>query len=242
MELELGLKITRTRDDVSSSTDFRVSRDLFGHLSISRENLSMFILILHLKGFKKEGIDIEINKEGNRIKISGSKHVEEMVLIKWVEWRKETKIKDFKKVFMIPQIVNIDKIKARFNQEDGILTVTMPKKVKGISGLKIEEAEEEKEEKTKLDEEEETKEETQLEEEEKVVEESTKEEEEDKIEEEVMEEEQTRDVDEEKQEEEKENKPRKKKRKKCCFSYVARSTLLMSIIVFIIQLIQSRRK
>jgi len=50
MELELGLKITRTKDDVSSSTDFRVARDSFGHRSLSRETNSVFFLILHLKG------------------------------------------------------------------------------------------------------------------------------------------------------------------------------------------------
>ncbi|CAE5964377.1 unnamed protein product [Arabidopsis arenosa] len=132
MELELGLKITRTKDDVSSSTDFRVTSDSFGHLSLSRETNSVFFLILHLKGFKKEGIDIEINKEGNRIKISGRKQVEEMVLVKWVEWKKATEIKEFKKVFRIPEIVNLDKIKARFNEEDGTLTVTMRFKKEGI--------------------------------------------------------------------------------------------------------------
>lgn len=50
MELELGLKITRTKDNVSSSTDFRVARDSFGQLSLSRETDSVFILTLHLKG------------------------------------------------------------------------------------------------------------------------------------------------------------------------------------------------
>ncbi|KAG7590386.1 Alpha crystallin/Hsp20 domain [Arabidopsis suecica] len=224
MELELGLKITRTKDDVSSSTDFRVTSDSFGHLSLSRETNSVFFLILHLKGFKKEGIDIEINKEGNRIKISGRKQVEEMVLVNWVEWKKATEIKEFKKVFRIPEIVNLDKIKARFNEEDGTLTVTMRKKVKGITGLKIEEEEEEVkdqivEEKTeeKTEPEEEIKEEPKPEEKEEQEEEEEpqREEEEDKIEEEVVEEE-TRDH-EEKKEEEIEDKPRKKRRKKFRF-------------------------
>ncbi|CAN6936113.1 unnamed protein product [Brassica oleracea] len=143
MELELGLKITRARDnDVSSSTDFKVSRDSLGQLWHSRETDSVFILTLHLKGFKKDGIDTEINKEGDMITIRGRKEVEEMVLVKWVKWRKESEIKEFKKVFRIPDIVNLDKIKARFDEEDGTLTVTFPKKVKGITGLKIEEVEE----------------------------------------------------------------------------------------------------
>lgn len=37
-------------------------------------------------------------------------------------------------MFRIPDIVNLDKIKARFDEEDGTLTVTFPKKVKGITG------------------------------------------------------------------------------------------------------------
>ncbi|CAN7065250.1 unnamed protein product [Brassica oleracea var. botrytis] len=87
MELELGLKITRARDnDVSSSTDFKVSRDSLGQLWHSRETDYVFILTLRLKGFKKDGIDTEINKEGDMITIRGRKEVEEMVLVKWVKW------------------------------------------------------------------------------------------------------------------------------------------------------------
>ncbi|CAG7893703.1 unnamed protein product [Brassica rapa] len=240
MELELGMKITRTKDDVSSSTDFRVSRDAFGQVSLSRETESVFILTLHLKGFKKKGIDIDINEEGDRITISGRKKVEEMVLIKWVEWKKETEIQEFKKVFKIPNIVNLDKIKARFNEEDETLTVTFPKKFKGMTGLKIEEeTEEETEEITEPDEE---KTEEIADPEEEIKEETIpeEEEEEEKIEEDIVEEKETKDHEEET--EEKESKPKKKKRKKFCFPCVAGSTLLMSIIVFIIQLIQSRRK
>ncbi|KAJ4883955.1 hypothetical protein Rs2_34048 [Raphanus sativus] len=171
MELELGLKITRATDnDVSSSTDFMVSGDVFGQLWHSRETDSVFILTLRLKGFKKSGIETEINKEGDRITIRGRKQVEEMVLVKWVKWTKESEIKEFKKVFRIPGIVNLDKIKARFDEEDGTLTATFPKKVKGITGLKIEEVEEaepkaEKTEEKTESEAERTEEKTELEEE-----------------------------------------------------------------------------
>ncbi|KAF8106893.1 hypothetical protein N665_0130s0060 [Sinapis alba] len=224
MELELGLKITRAREDVSSSTDFKVSRDVFGQqLWHSRETDSVFILTLHLKGFKKDGIDTEINKEGDRITFRGRKQVEEMVLIKWVKWRKETEIKEFKKVFRIPDIVNLDKIKAKFDEEEGTLKVTFPKKFKGITGLKIEEVEEAEktEEKTEP---EKTEEKTEIEEE--IKEEDEDEQKMEEEEEGIVEEEETRDHEEDiEQTEEKE-----------------RSTLLMSIIVFIIQLIQSKRK
>ncbi|CAN7041361.1 hypothetical protein IGI04_006508 [Brassica rapa subsp. trilocularis] len=244
MELELGMKITRTKDDVSSSTDFRVSRDAFGQVSLSRETESVFILTLHLKGFQKKGIDIDINEEGDRITISGRKKVEEMVLIKWVEWKKETEIQEFKKVFKIPNIVNLDKIKARFSDEDETLTVTFPKKFKGMTGLKIEEETEPEEEETEEITEPEEEETEEIAEPEEEIKEETipeeEEEEEEKIEEEIVEKEETKDHEEEI--EEKESKPKKKKRKKFCFPCVAGTSLLMSIIVFIIQLIQSRRK
>ncbi|KAG2281949.1 hypothetical protein Bca52824_053169 [Brassica carinata] len=105
MELELGMKITRTKDDVSSSTAFRVSRDAFFSLSLETE--SVFILTLHLKevdsernaGFKKKGIDIDINEEGDRITIRGRKPVEEMVMIRWMAWRKEVEMRAFRKNF-----------------------------------------------------------------------------------------------------------------------------------------------
>ncbi|KAG2281951.1 hypothetical protein Bca52824_053171 [Brassica carinata] len=126
MELELGLKVTRTREDVSSSVDFRFSKDPFGPLVLSQETDSRFIIIIHLKGFKKEGIEIEINKEGDRITIRGRKPVEEMVMIRWMAWRKE--------------------IKARFDDDDATLTITMPKRVKGISGFNLEQEVEEEEE------------------------------------------------------------------------------------------------
>ncbi|CAN6845532.1 unnamed protein product [Brassica oleracea var. botrytis] len=209
MELELGMKITRTKDDVSSSTAFRVSRDAFGQVSLSLETESVFILTLHLKGFKKKGIDIDINEEGDRITISGRKKVEEMVLIKWVEWKKETEIQEFKKVFKIPNIVNLDKIKARFSEEDETLTVTFPKKLKGITGLKIEEEEEEKtepeeEETEEITEPDEEKTEEIAEPEEEIKEETIpEEEEEEKIEEEMVEEEEeTKDHEEEPEEKE----------------------------------------
>ncbi|CAN8234316.1 unnamed protein product [Cochlearia groenlandica] len=146
MELELGLKITRTREDVSSSVDFQLSKDKFGPLVMSQETDSRFIIIIHLKGFKKEGIEIDINKEGNRITVRGRKLVEEMVLIRWMSWKKETEFRSFKKAFRIPNIVDLDKIKARFDEDDATLTITMPKRVKGLSGFKIEEEDEEEEE------------------------------------------------------------------------------------------------
>jgi hypothetical protein len=50
MEIELGLKITHTRDDLTSTADFRIAKDQAGPIFMSRENDTMFILTAHLKG------------------------------------------------------------------------------------------------------------------------------------------------------------------------------------------------
>jgi hypothetical protein len=50
MELELGLKITHTRDDITSFTGLRVAKDHAGPLFLSRETETMFNLIAYLTG------------------------------------------------------------------------------------------------------------------------------------------------------------------------------------------------
>lgn len=50
MELELGLKITQTQDDISSTADFRIAKDGGGIVFLSRETENMFILTAHLRG------------------------------------------------------------------------------------------------------------------------------------------------------------------------------------------------
>ncbi|XP_031254360.1 cilia- and flagella-associated protein 251-like [Pistacia vera] len=147
MELELGLKITHNRDDLTSKmADFRITKESSGPLFMSTETDSKFILIGHLKGFRRENIDIEINEAGNRIAIGGKKPVQEMVLLGWIMVRKEVEVKAFRKVFRIPERVKLDKIKAKLNDETSTLTIVMPKLDKGICGVGIEEVKEEEEE------------------------------------------------------------------------------------------------
>ncbi|KAK9134450.1 hypothetical protein Syun_013780 [Stephania yunnanensis] len=141
MELELGLKITRTGEE-STSTDLRIAKDRTGPVFFSTETEKMFILTVHLKGFKREKIKIEINDDGTRIAISGERPIREMVLVRWKMYQKETEIVRFRKVFRIPNGVRLDLIKARFDEEDSILTISMPKSVKGIVGTGIEEIKE----------------------------------------------------------------------------------------------------
>lgn len=60
-----------------------------------------------------------------------------------IPFKKELKIKGFRKKFRIPDGVVLDRVKAKYNEEDAVLTVVMPKKVKGMCGIGIEEVKEE---------------------------------------------------------------------------------------------------
>ncbi|CDY20390.1 BnaC02g24260D [Brassica napus] len=75
-----------------------------------------------------------------------------MVMIRWMAWRKEVEMRAFRKKFLIPDVVDLDKIKARFDDDDATLTITMPKRVKGISGFNLEQEVEEEEEEEAVEE------------------------------------------------------------------------------------------
>ncbi|KAL3592563.1 hypothetical protein D5086_011203 [Populus alba] len=143
MELELGLKITHARDDITSFTGLRVAKDHAGPLFLSRETETVFNLIAYLTGFRKENIDIKISEDGNQITISGKKPVQELVLIGWIMHKKEVELRAFSKAFRIPHGVVLDKIKAKFSDQDLTLTITLPKLENGIRGVGVEEVKEE---------------------------------------------------------------------------------------------------
>ncbi|XP_050229433.1 uncharacterized protein LOC126678573 isoform X2 [Mercurialis annua] len=126
MELELGLKITHSRDDhITSQADLRIAKDY--------------------NGFRRENIDIDINKDGNRIAISGKRVVQEMVLSGWIMHKKDVELRAFKKVFRIPDGIILDRIKAKFNDQESSLKIIMPKLVKGMTGFEIQEVTDEEE-------------------------------------------------------------------------------------------------
>lgn len=62
-----------------------------------------------------------------------------MVMVEWKVYKKEIKMMGFTKAFVIPDGVIIDQIKATFNKENYKLTVAMPKMVKGVEGIRVEE-------------------------------------------------------------------------------------------------------
>ncbi|PHT50504.1 hypothetical protein CQW23_10251 [Capsicum baccatum] len=141
MEMEMGLKLTRAADEFSS-TEFQFAKDRAGPLFQSTETDTMFILTVHLKGYIQKNIKIDINEEGTIITIRGEKPIQETVLVGWKLIKKDVEIRKFSKAFKIPDGVILDKIKARFDEEKSILTVKMPKKVKGILGSEFVEVKE----------------------------------------------------------------------------------------------------
>ncbi|KAF5444570.1 hypothetical protein F2P56_033694 [Juglans regia] len=142
MELELGLKIAKTSDDLTSTAEFQFVKDRTGPVFLSGEDDNMFILTVHLKGFRRDNINIKINEDGTRITVHGEKRVQQTVMIGWILQKKGVELRVFKKVFKIPDGVVLDRIKAKFNENESILTIIMPKREKGIRGDGIEEVKE----------------------------------------------------------------------------------------------------
>ncbi|KAK4253098.1 hypothetical protein QN277_010916 [Acacia crassicarpa] len=138
MELELmgDKKIKRTRDENIEEEVFRC-----------RETPSMFILFAHLQGYKRNNIEIIIIKEEGRDQSprNEEKPIQKLVIMGMVMSNKnEEEILWFRKVFKIPNgIVVSDQIKAEYSEEECVLKICMPKFVKQICGVQIEEVKEE---------------------------------------------------------------------------------------------------
>lgn len=60
-------------------------------------------------------------------------------MVNWIICKNDTETKAFKKDFRIPDGVILDKIKAKFNEEESTLEIKMPKEVKGIRGINVKE-------------------------------------------------------------------------------------------------------
>lgn len=95
-----------------------------------------------ISGYRKQNIKIEINEDGTLIIIRGEKVIQETLMVGWILLKKGTEKREFKKAFKIPDGVILDEIKAKFNDDEYILTISIPKKVKGIRGHSIEEVKE----------------------------------------------------------------------------------------------------
>jgi len=86
------------------------------------ETDAAFEIQLQLPGVKKSDVNIEIDK--NRLEVSGERKFENETNEKNFHSR-ESYYGKFNRSFNLPDIVNVDKINA--TQEDGILTILLPK-------------------------------------------------------------------------------------------------------------------
>ncbi|KAK6938265.1 Alpha crystallin/Hsp20 domain [Dillenia turbinata] len=126
MELELGLKSTETRENVSSA-DPSILKDLAAPPCFFRETETMFILTAQLKGFEAELIKFSINQEGTQVTLEGEKTAEEMLMAGFETHGKRVEYKIFSETLEIPDRVVPSQIKMKFNHEDSNLTILMPK-------------------------------------------------------------------------------------------------------------------
>ncbi|XP_031500136.1 uncharacterized protein LOC116264193 [Nymphaea colorata] len=140
MDMELGLKIKKTREASKSAKLTKDSIPIF----TSHETETLYILVGYLSGYLKGNIGMMIDGGGSLLTINGEKLIEEMVIVKWGMYRKKIEPRRFQKVFRIPESVDVDRIKARFDEEEGILRVFMPKiNVGEFSGIWIQEVDDE---------------------------------------------------------------------------------------------------
>ncbi|GMP46391.1 hypothetical protein CsSME_00014575 [Camellia sinensis var. sinensis] len=143
MERGSGHKISKIVDDFTS-LDLQIAKGQPGPVFMCRETETMFILTANLRGYKRENMKVEVNEDGAWIVASGERPVQETVMVAKEVYKKEIKMRGFRKAFKIPDGTILDKIKAGFDEEELVLTISMPKLVKGIHGIRIEEVKEEK--------------------------------------------------------------------------------------------------
>ncbi|XP_019250767.1 PREDICTED: uncharacterized protein LOC109229692 isoform X2 [Nicotiana attenuata] len=142
MNPELQSRVTRVADEFASTEFFQFPKDRAGPLFQSAETNTMFILTAHLKGYTRGNIKIDINVERKMMVITCEKPVQETVMVGWTVIKKDVEIRKFTKAFRIPNGAILDQIMTNFYEEESVLTITMPKREKGIVGIGIQEVKE----------------------------------------------------------------------------------------------------
>lgn len=99
-------------------------------------------IIFFSVGYQKEKIKIDRDEDGAQIAVSGEKAATGLLARK-LSFRQTSQVTKFRKVFWIPDGVVADQINARFKEKEALLWLFMPKLVKGVSGVGIEEVKEE---------------------------------------------------------------------------------------------------
>lgn len=95
-------------------------------------------------GYTGESIEIKISEDGEEIWVSGEREVQEMTMMPLRMKEEEVKMRGFRRKFKIPEGVVLDWIKASYDEDGCVLTIVMPKMVRGVKrGIGIEELKEE---------------------------------------------------------------------------------------------------
>ncbi|HEX2881841.1 MAG TPA: Hsp20/alpha crystallin family protein, partial [Polyangiaceae bacterium] len=89
-----------------------------------KEKPEAFVLKADLPGVKTDDLDVQAN--GNRITVSG-KREEEKEEKGATEYRMERSYGSFSRSFALPEAIDSSKVNAEL--KDGVLTLTVPKKV-----------------------------------------------------------------------------------------------------------------
>ena len=125
---ELGSKVSRMFEDLTGSgseNEFQLKVDVW-------ENGDNYVFNADLPGLTKEEVKVQVLD--NNLTISGERKV--LSGIGEVKWhKKERSSGSFKRSFAIPAGINLEGIKAKF--DNGVLTVTFPKEETAKSNTEI---------------------------------------------------------------------------------------------------------
>ncbi|RVX13189.1 hypothetical protein CK203_018027 [Vitis vinifera] len=108
----------------------------------STETDTHFILTSNLEGYEVQKIGTLIKEDTIQIAAGGEKAVRRWMKVSVVV-EPVTGVKKLRKHFWIPDGVVSNKIKTKFNEEESVLSILMPKSVRGVSGVGVEEVKEE---------------------------------------------------------------------------------------------------
>ncbi|CAI9291575.1 unnamed protein product [Lactuca saligna] len=137
MALNIDKKLMKVADEFADF-DLLKTKDQPGPHFRTQETESMFILSVQLQGYKRTHIKVERNKDGN-ITIHGEKPFQDTLMVGGKVIKKDIEMHGFRMPFIIPQGVVLDKVKARFNEDNSELVIRIPKATKGFIGIGIEE-------------------------------------------------------------------------------------------------------
>ncbi|CAA6667650.1 unnamed protein product [Spirodela intermedia] len=124
MEVEYGVKVARPAQELSYD---------------SLETETAFVLLVHLPGERQDRDRGERGTKGADHQRGGRKSTQEHAITRRVRLRREEEIGRFRKVFSIPEDVDLRGIEAEFDEDEEILLVHLPRTRGAVAGARIEE-------------------------------------------------------------------------------------------------------